>query len=85
MASTELDKRIAKKESDIERNKKKSGRPTDGRWVTGLEKMRTQGKGDKNRDLSGWMSEEVTQRLKEIFGDGQKKKANKETNDSKTR
>ena len=82
MASTQKDKFIAKKESDIERNKKKSCKPTDNRWVDGLDKMRTQGKGDKNRDLSGWMSEEVTQRLKEIFGDGQKKKANKETNDS---
>ena len=83
MASTELDKRISKKESDIERNKKKSCKPTDQRWVDGLEKMRTQGKGDKNRDLRGWMSDEVTQLLKEIFGDGKKKKANETENEEK--
>jgi len=29
--------------------------------------IRTQGKGDKNRDLVGWMSNEITQRLKRIF------------------
>ena len=87
MSSTQLDKVIAKKESDAKRNKLKSGRPTDGRWVDGLEKMRTQGKGDKNRDLRGWMSQEVTDRLKEIFGGKEKKEkkaTDKATNEEKT-
>mgnify|MGYP003146842473 CR=1 FL=1 len=28
---------------------------------------RTQGKGDKNRDLSGWLDPKIKKRLKEIF------------------
>ena len=73
--SFERDKQISKWESDQARNKKKNCTPTDNygeRYVTGLEKHRTQGKGDKNRDISGWYSDEITKRLEEIYG---KKKA----------
>ena len=70
MASTNRDKRIAKAESDHKRNKKKNCKPTDNsgdRYVTGLEKMRTQGKGDRYRDIEGWYSDEITERLNKIF------------------
>ena len=70
--SSELDKRIAKKESDEARNKKKDTTPPDNygdRYVTGLEKMRTQGKGTRIRDIGGWDSDEVTDRLRKIYGE----------------
>ena len=69
------DKYIAKVESNTKRNKKKSCKPTDNygdRYVTGYEKQRTQGKGDRNRDISGWYSDEVSQRLNIIFNRRQK-------------
>ena len=49
------DKYIAKVESNTKRNKKKSCKPTDNygdRYVTGYEKQRTQGNGDRIRDIS---------------------------------
>ena len=73
--SSKRDKQIAKIESDEARHKKKNCTPTDNygdRYVTGLEKLRTQGKGDKNRDVPGWYSDDVTERLDKIYG---KKKA----------
>ena len=73
--SLKLEKQIAKQESDKARNEKKSCIPTDNygdRYVTVLEKLRTQGKGSKVRDISGWYSEETTLKLEKIFG---KKKA----------
>ena len=69
------DRRIAKAESDAKRNKKKDCKPTDNygdRYVTGYEKLRTQGKGDKVRDISGWYSDKVSQRLNIIFNRRQK-------------
>lgn len=77
MASTELDKKLAKRESDLQRHKKKSARPQDNRGITGLEKIRTQGKGDKVIDMD-WYSPETTKKLEAIFG---KKKKTKQTKD----
>ena len=70
MSSTDRDKRIAKAESDHKRNKKKNCKPVDNygdRYVTGYEKLRTQGKGDRYRDIKGWYTDEVTERLNKIF------------------
>ena len=69
--SSKADKSIAKAESEKARHKKKNCTPTDNygdRYVTRIEKLRTQGKGDKNRDIPGWYSIEVTERLKRIYG-----------------
>ena len=69
--STELDRKIAKRESDLARQKKKSCKPKDNygdNYVTGMEKLRKHGKGDRNRDIHGWYSDEVTERLKDIYG-----------------
>ena len=77
--STELDRKIAKREADLARQKKKSCKPKDNygdNYVTGMEKLRTQGKGDRYRDTdSTWYSDEVGERLKKIYG----KKEEKET------
>ena len=76
--SQKLDiKQSVKKEQA--RQKRKSSAITDGHQVTGMEKLRTQGKGDKNR-LANWHSQETTDRLNEIFG--KKKKENSETEGS---
>ena len=62
-----------KRHQDIERNKKKSCAPQENtldRYVDPIRdnsKYHEAGKGDKIR-LPGWFSEEVTERLKEIFG-----------------
>ena len=68
-----------KVKSEKERQKRKSSAITDTHTVTGMEKLRTQGKGDKNR-LANWHSPEITERLNEIFG--KKKKENSETEGS---
>ena len=71
------DKHIAKKQEDAARNKKKSSIPQDNygsNYVDPAAKTRTQGKGDKYRNLPGWYSEEVTKRLEEIFGKKKKTK-----------
>ena len=68
-----------KVKSEKERQKRKSSAITDTHIVTGMEKLRTQGKGDKNR-LGDWYSQETTDRLNEIFG--KKKKENSETEGS---
>ena len=76
--SQKLDiKQSVKKEQA--RQKRKSSAITDTHTVTGMEKLRTQGKGDKNR-LGDWYSQETTDRLNEIFG--KKKKENSETEGS---
>ena len=78
--SSKADKSIAKAESEKARHKKKNCTPTDNygdRYVTGMEKLRTQGKGDKNRDVPGWYSDEVTKTLEKIFGKKGKKKKKK--------
>ena len=71
----EIDKKIAKVESDAKRHKKKSCKPQDNKgdgYVTGLEKMRTQGKGSKYRVIEGWYSEEMTKKFNKIFEKRQK-------------
>ena len=73
--SSDKDKKIAKAESELKRHQKKSGRPTDNtgeRYVTGMEGLRTQGKGMRNRDITGWHSEETTEKLNKIFNKRQK-------------
>tara|TARA_R100001129_G_scaffold186080_1_gene176380 strand:+ start:807 stop:1085 length:279 start_codon:yes stop_codon:yes gene_type:complete len=67
----------AKEKAD--RRGKKSSKPR-GPEVTGMEGFRTQGKGSRNRDLSGWLSDETTKKMEKIFG---KKKKNKKTNTGK--
>lgn len=61
------------------RKKKKSGKPQDNsgdQFVTGLEKYRSAGKGDKYRPIEGWHSPEMTEKLNKIFKkNGKKKKA----------
>ena len=86
--SKKIDKQIAKKESDNKRHAKKNSRPHDNygdQYVTGLERMRTQGKGDKLRDADGaWYSQEVTDRLNKIFKKGDSdatEKAEQETDE----
>ena len=70
--STKRDQWIAKKESDDVRNKKKSSKPE--RYNNPLkDTLVTQGKGDNYRDLKGWFSDEITERLRKIYG---KKKTN---------
>ena len=65
--SSELDKRIAKIESDAARNKKKNCKPE--RYNNPVaDALRTNGKGDRYRDISGWYSDEITERLRKIFG-----------------
>ena len=69
--SSQRDKKLAKAEETAKRNKLKSSRPTDNygdRYVTGLEKKRSQGKGDKYRNIPGWYSDEVKERLEKIYG-----------------
>ena len=69
--SSDKDKKIAKAESELKRHQKKSGRPDDNtgeRYVTGMEGLRTQGKGSKYRVIKGWYSDEMTDRFNKIFG-----------------
>ena len=65
------DKKIAISESETKRQKKKNSSPPykGGEQVTGYEKLRTQGKGDKNRiPGADWYGDEITERLKNIYG-----------------
>jgi len=69
--SSKKDKKIAKAESELKRQQKKSGRPDDNtgeRYVTGMEGFRAQGKGSKYRVIEGWYSEEMTAKFNKIFG-----------------
>ena len=84
---TKLDKLVAYQENNhenakekSERRKKKSASSLEGPVVTGMEGKRTQGKGSRIRDLSGWLSDETTKKMEKIFG---KKKKNKKTNTGK--
>jgi len=73
--SSDKDKAIDKAKSEAKRHKKKSGRPTDNtgeRYVTGMEGLRTQGKGMRIRDISGWHSPSITEKLNKIFNKRQK-------------
>ena len=73
--SSDKDKAIDKAQSEAKRQKKKSARPDDNtgeRYVTGMEGYRAQGKGMKIRDISGWHSDETTEKLNKIFNRRQK-------------
>ena len=73
--SSDKDKAIDKARSEAKRHKKKSGRPDDNtgeRYVTGMEGYRAQGKGMKIRDISGWHSPKITEKLNKIFNKRQK-------------
>ena len=68
--SNSSDKALQKKLDEQERQNKKSCKPTDNygdRYVTGLEKLRTQGKGSRVRDITGWFSDEITEKLRRIY------------------
>jgi hypothetical protein len=62
------DKQIHKAEEKAKRQAKKSCKPKDSRVVTGMERLRQAGKGDKYRDIEGWHSQEMTDKLDKIFG-----------------
>lgn len=65
--SSKRDEVIHKKEVDAARQEKKNCKPE--RYNDPVkDTIRTQGKGDKNRDVSGWYSDDVTERLKKIYG-----------------
>ena len=69
------DEKIAKAEADAKRQKKKSCKPPDNygdNYVTGMEKLRTQGKGDSYRVLEGWYSDETKKKFDKIFKKRQK-------------
>ena len=65
--SSKRDKWIAKKESDAARNKKKSSKPEQYNNPM-KDTIRTQGKGADYRNLPGWFSDEITERLRKIYG-----------------
>jgi len=76
------DKIIAKAEADAKRQKKKSCIPPDNygdRYVTGQEKLRTQGKGGRYRVLEGWYSDEMRDKFNKIF-DKRQEEYKKNTN-----
>ena len=69
--STDRDKQIAKSEESAALRKKRNSTPPDNhgdRYVTGTERQVTQGKGDNYRNIPGWYSDEVSERLKKIYG-----------------
>ena len=77
--SSKADKQHAKKEELADLRKKRSSKPPDNygdQYVTGREKEITQGKGDNYRNIPGWYSDEVSERLEKIYG---KKEETKET------
>jgi len=76
------DKIIAKAEADAKRQKKKGCIPPDNygdRYVTGQEKLRTQGKGGRYRVLEGWYSDEMRDKFNKIF-DKRQEEYKKNTN-----
>tara|TARA_Y100000310_G_C19955989_1_gene479047 strand:- start:128 stop:400 length:273 start_codon:yes stop_codon:yes gene_type:complete len=69
--SSSSDKAHQKKLDELERQKKKSCKPTDNHgdnYVSGWEGFRSQGKGDRVRDITGWHTAEITERLRRIYG-----------------
>ena len=65
--SSKRDKAVHKKEVDAARQKKKNCKPE--RYNDPMkDTLRTQGKGDKNRITSDWYSDEITERLRKIYG-----------------
>ena len=65
------DKKIFQAEEASKRRKERNCTPPDNRgdnYVTGQEKLRTQGKGSKYRVIKGWYSDEMTNRFNKIFG-----------------
>ena len=69
--SSNKDKAIAKAESNAERHKKKSGKPTEGPYIDPVgdsRKYHEAGKGSKIRDTDGWYSDDVTETLEKIYG-----------------
>ena len=69
--SSNRDKQIAQSEESAARRKQRNSTPPDNhgdRYVTGTEKQVTQGKGDNYRNIPGWYSDEVSERLKKIYG-----------------
>ena len=78
--SRPVDESIAAGEFQAKRKAKKSSAPDDNHsdhYVTGLEKYRSAGKGDKYRPIEGWHSPEMTDKLNKIFGKNGKKKKTK--------
>mgnify|MGYP003135716316 CR=1 FL=1 len=84
MGKNTRDSLIHKQKENNARLKKKSGRPQgwDRDYVDGLDKLRTQGKGDKLREWTGWYSEQTTDKLNQIFKKGKyaEKEEEKQTN-----
>ena len=69
--SSNKDRAIQKALENKARKKKMDTTPPDNygdQYVDPIKDMRVQGKGDRYRDIPGWYSEEVTQRLRRIYG-----------------
>jgi len=69
------EEKIFKEEEAAERRGKRNSAPPDNHgdnYVTGQEKIRTQGKGDSYRVMKGWYSKEVTEKFNRIFKKRQK-------------
>jgi len=62
------DEQVHKAKENAKRQAKKSCKPTDSRVVTGMEGLRQSGKGDKYRNIEGWYSQDMTDKLERIFG-----------------
>jgi len=69
------EEKIFKEEEAAERRDKRNSAPPDNygdNYVTGSEKLRTQGKGDSYRVMKGWYSKEITEKFNRIFKKRQK-------------
>jgi len=76
------DKAVHKAEEASKRRKKRDCTPLDNygdNYVTGQEKLRTQGKGGRYRVLEGWYSDEMRDKFNKIF-DKRQEEYNKNTN-----
>jgi len=69
------DEKIFKAEQSAKKRKQRDCTPQDNygdNYVTGQEKLRTQGKGGSYRVISGWYSKEMTDKFNRIFKKRQK-------------
>ena len=86
--SSTRDKQYADKEASAKRRKQRSCKPPDNygdNYVTGMEKLRTQGKGSNYRNIPGWYSDEMTERFNKIFNRSQENQDNEEDGQEETK
>ena len=66
--SSKRDEAVHIQEKETKRQAKKNSAPE--RYNDPFkDQLRTQGKGSKNRISSGWYADEITERLKKIYGE----------------